>query len=133
MNDGSGQQRRILVIDDEDMMRETIAMMLEDDGYEIRGATDGNLGLKMIDSFQPHVVITDIIMPNKEGIETIMEIRQRWPKLPVIAISGGGRTSNLDFLELATKFGANETLAKPFSVEEITAAVKRALGIPVAG
>lgn len=130
MNQSSGQSRRILVIDDEDMTRETIAMMLEDDGYEIRGAADGNLGLQMIEAFQPHLVITDIIMPNKEGIETIMDIRQRWPALRIIAISGGGRTSNLDFLEVATKFGADETLAKPFSVEDLVAAVKRVLSAP---
>ncbi|HSG72042.1 MAG TPA: response regulator, partial [Planctomycetaceae bacterium] len=80
---------RILIIDDEESVRETLSMMLEDRGYEIRGARDGNRGLQLIEVFRPHLVITDIIMPDKEGIETIIEVRRRWPDLRIIAISGG--------------------------------------------
>jgi len=127
----TGIARKILIIDDEEMMRDTIAMMLEDGDFEIRGAADGNIGLRELETYRPDLVITDIIMPNKEGIETILEIRRKWPDLPIIAISGGGRTSNMDFLEAAKKFGANETLHKPFTVDEIVAAVCRLLGADV--
>lgn len=128
MTDGGRSKQKILIIDDEDSVRETVSMMLSDYGYEVELASDGNVGLRKVESFQPDLVITDIIMPEKEGVETILEIRRRWPDLRVIAISGGGRMSNLDFLGVARKFGANETLAKPFTIDALAAAVKRVLG-----
>ncbi|MCH8237326.1 MAG: response regulator [Proteobacteria bacterium] len=65
------------------------------------------------------LVITDIIMPEKEGVETIVELKQLHPSLKIIAISGGGRTRNMDFLKLAKQFGADSILAKPFSEDEL--------------
>lgn len=127
MGGGTRNKQKILVIDDEHTVRETVSMMLADYGYEVELAGDGNLGLRKIEAFQPDLVITDIIMPEREGVETILEIRRRWPRLPVIAISGGGRTSNMDFLEVARRFGASETLAKPFTIEVLAAAVARVL------
>jgi DNA-binding response OmpR family regulator len=73
------------------------------------------------------LVIVDIIMPNKEGLETIIEIRARDPKTPIIAISGGGRTTNDNFLEMATLVGADKVLRKPFERKDLTAMINRLL------
>lgn len=118
---------KILVIDDNPIARSTISTVLESDGYEIVAAADGNLGLAAFESEQPDLVITDIIMPEKEGIETIQDLLRRDPHAKVIAISGGGRIGNADFLEFARKFGAAETIAKPFDPEELLEATKRLL------
>ena len=72
-------------------------------------------------------LVTDIIMPEKEGIETIIELRQRDPNIKIIAISGGGRTSNQIFLDVAKKFGAIDVLAKPFAPKQLLASVEKAL------
>jgi CheY-like chemotaxis protein len=73
------------------------------------------------------LVITDLIMPNKEGIESIMQIRAHDPKTPILAMSGGGRLGNADFLKMAAGVGANATLPKPFESEDLIAAVRRLL------
>lgn len=122
---------RVLVIDDEANARDTIAMMLENGGYEVRQAADGNGGLRALQEGTVDLVITDLIMPEKEGIETIVEIRKRWPDIRIIAISGGGRVSNLDFLEIARKLGANAILRKPFTRSQLLECVKRALSTSV--
>jgi DNA-binding response OmpR family regulator len=119
----------ILVIDDDLAVRLTAQMLLEDEGYKVICAVDGEEGLRMFERASPQLVITDIIMPNKEGIETIMEIRSRCSKTPIIAISGGGRIGNADFLQMAQRIGANEILAKPFQPAELAAAVRRLLSV----
>jgi DNA-binding response OmpR family regulator len=117
----------ILVIDDDQAVRLTTQMILESEGYEVICAVDGEQGLRVFERASPHLVITDIIMPNKEGIETIMQIRSRDSKTPILAISGGGRIGNADFLRMAQQLGANEILAKPFKPQELTATVRRLL------
>lgn len=116
---------RILLIDDDEAVRQTVGMMLSDAGYEVIEADNGKSGLREIESRSPDLVISDLIMPDMGGIEAIQEIRKMQPGLPVIAISGGGRTSNYEFLDIAEKLGANAILAKPFDPEEIVAAVER--------
>jgi DNA-binding response OmpR family regulator len=117
----------ILVIDDDRAVRFTTQMILEDEGYEVICAVDGEQGLRAFERASPQLVITDIIMPNKEGIETIMQIRSRDSKTPILAISGGGRIGNADFLQMAQRLGANEILAKPFKPQELVAAARRLL------
>jgi two-component system, chemotaxis family, chemotaxis protein CheY len=114
---------RILVIDDDHAVRLTIKMFLERMGHEVICASDGEEGLRAFVSESPQLIITDIIMPNMEGIETIMQIRQRDAAIPIIAMSGGGRIGNTDFLKMAAGIGANEVLAKPFERQTLTAAV----------
>lgn len=110
---------RILVIDDEDLARFTVANILESAGHEVVEASDGEEGLALQKEHPFDLVVTDIIMPKKEGVETIVELKRDFPDMKVIAISGGGRTRNLDFLELAKQFGADKILAKPFTEEEL--------------
>ncbi len=119
---------QILIVDDEDLVRMTVRQALETAGHKVLEAADGQEALEILEKHALELVITDIIMPGKEGIETIVELRQRSPELKIIAISGAARAGNLDYLELARKFGANKILAKPFGVEEIRHLVRETLG-----
>lgn len=117
----------ILVIDDDDAVRTTLRRILEAEGYTVVLAENGRRGLELLGEASPELVITDIIMPEKEGIETIIEMRRTHRDLKIIAVSGGGRVGNRDFLQLARKFGANEILAKPFDPDDVVEAVSRQL------
>ena len=124
---------RILVIDDDDAVRHTIQVVLERAGYEVVCVADGEQGVRAFERSAPlQLVITDIIMPNKEGLETIIEIRSHDATTPIIAVSGGSRTGNADFLKMALKFGANALLPKPFGHEDLVAAVHRLLPVSAA-
>lgn len=115
---------RVLVIEDEAALRQTIRRMLESAGHEVVEAENGRTGLEIFRKNSLDVVITDIIMPNKEGIETIRDIRALNPDIRIVAISGGGRTKNFDFLRIAGKLGANATLAKPFQRQQLLATLE---------
>ncbi|MBI9099149.1 MAG: response regulator [Spirochaetaceae bacterium] len=104
----------ILVIDDDVNIRELIKIMLEGEGHEAVMAEDGIIGLDIMNNNTFDLIITDIIMPNQEGIETIVQIRSKNPGTKILAISGGGRIGSTDYLTLAKNFGVDKTLAKPF-------------------
>jgi CheY-like chemotaxis protein len=123
-----GRPISILVIDDDALSRTTILAILEDEGYSVTCAVDGRHGLAAFRKSRPDLVITEIIMPEKEGLETIIAIRAEWPEGAIIAISGGGRRKNTDFLKMAKKLGADATLEKPFEPQDLIAKVKRCLG-----
>ena len=118
---------KILVIDDNIAVRTTIVQMLEAEGYEVVSAEDGRRGLAVFRSAKPDLVVTDIIMPEKEGIETIRDIRDLSPKAKIIAISGGGRIGNTDFLTIARALGASEVIAKPLDPDDFLSIVSRCL------
>lgn len=118
----------ILIIDDEELVRDSLGELLRREGYSIDTAGDGVAGLEKFKAGSPAVVIVDIVMPEKEGIETIKELKQLRPDLAIIAISGGGRTGNKSFLDIARKVGADVTLAKPFKRAAILQAVSRCIG-----
>jgi CheY-like chemotaxis protein len=120
---------KILLIDDDPLVRRVISRILKYEGYELLLADDGRRGLELFRSEQPELVITDIIMPGKEGIETIQEIRAISPDAKIIAISGGGRIGNTDYLSIAEKFGAREVLSKPFEPAQLTDSILRCLGV----
>jgi|SRR6185437_6156256 CheY-like chemotaxis protein len=115
----------ILVIDDAPRMRQTIRRILASAGHSVVEAEDGVAGLRCVDENRPDLVITDIIMPNKEGIETIGDIRRRCPDIKIIAISGSGAPEQALYLDAATALGANAALAKPFRAHELLALVDR--------
>jgi DNA-binding response OmpR family regulator len=117
----------ILLIDDDPLVAFTVERMLQGGGFEVVRAPDGEKGLKALQGQKIDLVITDIIMPVKEGIETIREIRERNATLPVIAVSGGGHGAGGNYLRMAQALGATEVLAKPFNQDELLAAVKRCL------
>ena len=112
---------KILVIDDEQPVRRAICQMLTRGGHAALEAGDGADGLKLARAEQPDLVITDILMPNKEGIETIRELRRDAPGLPILVISGTGGSGL--YLQMAQLLGAHAALAKPFRSAELLAAV----------
>jgi CheY-like chemotaxis protein len=117
----------ILVIDDEALIRETIRMKLEQSGHQVIEAGNGIEGLRALEEQAIDLVVTDIIMPEQEGIETIRKIRERTATVGIIAISGGGRTRNFGFLDFAKKLGANGALSKPFTGSQLLALVETTL------
>jgi len=117
----------ILVIDDDAIVRRTLQEILESEGFQVTSAENGRQGIAAFDRRRPDLVITDIIMPDQEGIETIIHLRKVWPQGPIIAISGGGRIGNVDFLQMAERIGADAILSKPFEPEELLALVTRCL------
>ncbi len=118
--------KNILVIDDDDLVRRTIVMTLSKADYEVEEASDGAIGLQAVSETSFDLVITDILMPNKEGIETIRELRRGNSDLKIIAISGGDRRGG-SFLDMAEKLGADRTLRKPFRPQELLAGVAEVL------
>jgi len=122
--------KRVLVIDDEDMIRDVIKVILTDAGYQVIGAVNGEEGLRKLESQDFDLVITDILMPEKEGVETIIEIKKSRPQMRIIAISGGGRASNLYPLKIANKIGADGTLPKPFEPEDLLKLVHEVIAAP---
>lgn len=123
---------RILLIDDDETVRYALKQVLERAGHQVEEATDGHVGVEKFSVHQPDLVITDIIMPNQEGIETIIKLRRLAPDVMIIAMSGGGRTGNRDFLAMAEKLGATKVMAKPFRPKELVEAVEALLAKAVA-
>lgn len=118
---------RILVIDDDDLARFTVERILVAAGYAVVLAENGAAGMRRQRETPFDLVITDILMPERDGIETIRALKADFPQLGVIAISGGGRMGNLDFLQMAEGFGVADTIPKPFSADELLAKVARVL------
>jgi len=116
---------KILVIDDEDRLRRMMRRILAAAGHDVIEAGNGAEGLKQFAAVNPDIVITDILMPEKEGIETIKDLRRANGAVWIIAISGGGSSQNMMFLDFAKALGADTALAKPFRAEELIAAVDR--------
>ena len=117
----------ILVIDDDIEVRIVIRRMLEKKGYDVREASEGGEGIRLYREKPADLIITDILMPGKEGIETIIELRKEFPDIRIIAVSGGGRLGPGDYLELAEKIGVQCTLTKPFTWDELIQAVESLL------
>lgn len=120
---------QILIIDDEPQIRSMLRQIFEREGLEVMDAPDGDVAMKLLRQQQADVIVTDLIMPDKEGLETIMEIRQEFPQCKIIAISGGGRNDPKDYLQLAKKLGAARTFAKPIERKAMVAAVKELLAM----
>jgi CheY-like chemotaxis protein len=119
---------RILVIDDEQVVRDSLKKILRREGHEVLTAADGIEGLTLWREHGAAVVILDIHMPRSDGIETLVQLRAVQPSLPVIVISGGDQSRTLGLLGDAKLLGATRTLAKPFSLSELTVALNQALG-----
>ncbi|MDY0151352.1 MAG: response regulator [Candidatus Cloacimonas sp.] len=114
---------KILVIEDDDSFRNVLVQMLSKAGYEVRQAGDGNQALAECAAFDPDLVLTDIIMPDKEGLETIQELLALRPNLKIVAMSGGGKYGPDSYLPLAQKLGAKACLQKPFMREELISTI----------
>lgn len=117
----------ILLIEDDELFRTTLAEALDSQGYTVFQATDGDEGLKMFKARPTDLVLTDIVMPNKEGIATVRELRRASSNLGIIAMSGGLAKDAPLYLLLAGGLGADRTLQKPFPLSVLLQAVKEVL------
>jgi CheY-like chemotaxis protein len=122
--------QKILVIDDDPGILRMIEFMLDGSGYQCLSFGNAGEGLAMLDHMAVHLILTDIIMPEMEGIELILHARATFPDLPIIAMSGGGRSSRTDVLHLAQQFGAAMVIPKPFTRAELLAAIEKTIGPP---
>lgn len=118
---------KVLVVDDEEMVRLVIASTLKRVGIAVQEAENGRTAIRLFRESPADVVITDIIMPEQEGIETILELRRISPTVKIIAMSGGGRVGTTDYLEIAREFGASRTFSKPFDRMKVLEAVYECL------
>lgn len=117
--------KTVLLVDDDHLVQKSIAMQLENEGYTVLRADNGKNALAIIRESDIDVVVTDILMPEMEGLELIRAIKAERPDLPVIAISGGGtqarpiRILPLDILSISERLGAHNSLAKPFTTDAL--------------
>ena len=118
---------RILIIDDESQIRSMLRIMLERVGYEVIEAADGMEGIRQYRDNPADLIITDLIMPNKDGIGMIIELKKEFPAVKIIAMSGGGVNRPEGYLDGAKKLGATRTLTKPIDRDEMLSAVKDTL------
>ncbi len=119
---------RILVADDQDYIRSFLRMMLEKDGHEVDEAGDGNSALSLCRENHYDLVLLDIFMPDKDGIETIVLLVNEFPGIRIVAMSGGGPVHYLEALERARSLGAVAGIAKPFGTKDIREIIARVLG-----
>ncbi len=117
----------VLIIDDDPAIRDVFSQFLENNGYSVETAAEGKEGLMKMRQLTPDLIITDIIMPGMDGLEVLQHIRNYSRDVPVIAISGGMKTSAINFLPLAKRFGACKSLKKPVAQDALLQAVKELL------
>lgn len=120
----------ILLIDDEDLVRMTLREMLVGAGHTVADADNGRAALAQFEATKPDLVITDILMPEQEGLQTIAQMRSLRPQIKIIAISGGGGPRTHDLFRYATLLGARRALSKPFKKKDFIAAVDEVLAAP---
>jgi DNA-binding NtrC family response regulator len=120
----------ILIVDDEPGIRELLCMMMESAGHTVATAEDGAEAPKVMAAQPIDVVITDLLMPERDGLEFITEIRKSYPKVKIIAMSGGGHIARDSYLRIAKNFGAHYLLEKPFSQSGVMGAIEAVLKMP---
>ena len=119
---------RILVIDDEQLLRSTVVTLLTRAGFTVEEASDGRAGIAMFHKNPPDIVLTDIFMPNRDGIEIIKELKHSSPRTKIIAMTGGGHLRMMEIASAAKVLGADHVLDKPFDSESLLAAIHAVLG-----
>lgn len=119
---------RILIVDDDSSIRALLREILEAEGHQVEEASNGKLGVLSYRANPTDLVITDILMPEKDGVELIMELQESFPAIKIIAMSGGGRGLDAQYnLRIAKDFGAVQQIEKPFTRKQVVETVRRAL------
>ena len=119
---------KILVLEDDAKLRELLREALEEAGHEVADAADGDAGMRAFKRSPVDLVIADIFMPEKDGLDVIRELKAGFPKVKIIAISGGGRLDKETYLMAASGMGADLVLGKPFEMQNLVDAVREVLG-----
>ena len=125
---------RVIIIDDEEDIRSVLKEILLRAGFEVEVASNGGAGLKLLRAQDADLVVTDVIMPGKDGVQTVRDIRREFPSIKIIVISGGGSVTPMDYepeaikttayLASASAAGADITLTKPFDRQELVRAIE---------
>lgn len=124
----SGRSSSILVIDDNPQIRQLLSEYLTDKGFSVAIAETGMAGINQYAESEPDLIITDIVMPDMEGVELVKMIRERNQEIPIIVMSGGGSSCSPEtYLKYARKFGASEQLAKPFELDVLLSLIRKYL------
>lgn len=110
---------KVLIIDDEEGICESLSELLTEEGYVVKTARNGKIGLELFSSEPFDVILTDLIMPEQEGMETIRKIIKKDPQAKIIAMSGGGRIGPQDYLSVAKDLGAKEVIRKPLEIDAL--------------
>jgi DNA-binding response OmpR family regulator len=118
---------RILIIDDDIQFNRMLKQTLEKQGYEVTTAQNGREGIQYYQKNPMDLVVTDLIMPEKEGVETIMELKRNYPDVKIVAMSGGGRIKSEDLLRIVEGIGVDATFSKPFEREDFLNTIKNLL------
>ena len=118
---------RILIIDDDEQMRDLLCKTMQWAGFEVESAENGRLGQQLFEEQPADLIITDLIMPEQEGLETIRILKQGYPAVKIIAISGGGRIGPEAYLPAAMELGADRVFSKPFDIKELVTTVQKLL------
>jgi len=119
--------KTILLIEDDEQFQKFVNELLEVEGFNVILANDGNEGVQMIEEHNPDLIITDLLMPHKDGVRLITETRVSHPHIPIIAMSGGSSFFSPAFLEAADTLGATHTIDKPFEEEQLIELIKKCL------
>src|SRR5688500_17655934 len=112
--------KRVLVVDDNADLRSMLRLCLEADGFEVEVAANGVHALDLLGRRAADVGVTDLFMPDRDGIETILEVKKRYPQVRIVAMSGWTSTEGSDYLRVAREIGALETLRKPFDPQQLS-------------
>ena len=118
---------KLLIVEDDDEVRDVLKTLLREEGHEVFEASDGNEAMEQFRQTPADLVILDIVLPDKEGLETIIDLKRTHPNVKIMAMSGGGRTSPQDYLDMAKRLGAVEVIAKPFSIDDFLRSVNLTL------
>lgn len=118
----------ILLLDDETFIQDLFSQFLTHEGYNVECVSNGREGLQKLREFDADLVITDIMMPEMDGLEVVREIRKNRSDLPVIAISGGMRNAAVNFVSVAKEFGADAIFEKPVSLSDLLSSIKQLVG-----
>ncbi len=119
---------RVLLVEDDPLLRDTLRIALQNAGHTVADAPNGSAGLLYLKDFSFDVIVTDILMPETDGLEMIMRARKESANVRIIAMSGGGRTRNMDVLDFAKSFGADALLAKPFRPKQLVESIAAVVG-----
>lgn len=118
---------QVVVIEDEELLRRALIEVLELEGHTVRGAADGRLGLELLEQQPAALVVTDLFMPEMDGVELMRTVRKQFPGIKIVAISGGAYDGQVQLLEVASGLGAAAVLKKPFELDELVCAVNNVL------
>ncbi|HEX4117705.1 MAG TPA: response regulator [Rhizomicrobium sp.] len=120
----------ILVVDDDVLIRKTLKLYLESAGHRVSLASNGLEAVAGLDQVMPDVIVLDLFMPDMDGFETLRQVNHAGRRARILAISGGGSAAHCDFLDMASKLGADGVLKKPFTAPQLAAAIEALLQVP---